>query len=430
MTKKIYCLIGLIVGLMMAATALAQEPQPQHSDPTWQATYWNNTTLAGAPALQRSEANLDYAWGSGSPAPGVNPDRFSARWQRYIELTSGVYRFTAVSDDGVRVWVDGEQIINEWYDHAAKTVSVDKNLSAGHHLVVVEFYENTGSAVIRFSWAPAPPTITGWRGEYFNNVTLGDPPAIVRDDAQINFNWGAAAPAPGVNADKFSVRWTRNLDLSAGAYRFTLTIDDGGRLWVNDHLLIDAWREQSAKTYTGDLYLPGGAVPVKVEYYESTGLALAQLSWARADATPTPPPGVVIVDDADPGFVKGGSSTGWGVAAEGYNGQLHWTRNNDRARAGYNWARWYPNLKAGRYEVLVYIPERYSTTAQARYWIVHADGYTLRVVNQSSNSNRWVSLGTYRFAGARSDYVSLADATYETRLSRLIAFDAVKWEPR
>jgi hypothetical protein len=51
-------------------------------------------------------------------------------------------------------------------------------------------------------------------------------------------------------------------------------------------------------------------------------------------------------------------------------------------------------------------------------------------VDQSANGNRWVSLGTYWFHGTRDDYVSLADVTYEPRLSRLIAFDAAKWEPR
>jgi hypothetical protein len=51
-------------------------------------------------------------------------------------------------------------------------------------------------------------------------------------------------------------------------------------------------------------------------------------------------------------------------------------------------------------------------------------------VDQSANGGRWVSLGTYRFRGNRSDYVSLADVTFEPYLSRLIAFDAVKWVSR
>jgi hypothetical protein len=55
---------------------------------------------------------------------------------------------------------------------------------------------------------------------------------------------------------------------------------------------------------------------------------------------------------------------------------------------------------------------------------------TLKIVNQSAYSDQWVSLGTYRFQGNSNDYVSLADVTFEPYLSRLIAFDAVKWVPR
>ena len=107
-----------------------------------------------------------------------------------------------------------------------------------------------------------------------------------------------------------------------------------------------------------------------------------------------------------------------------------WTYNNAYAAPYYNWARWYPDLTAQRYEVYVYIPDRFTTTGHARYWVSHADGYTLKVVNQNGYSNQWVSLGTYRFAGTDADYVSLSDVTYETYLAYLIAFDAVKWVPR
>lgn len=426
MIKGSLSLIGTVVAILaVVGPAWAQGPAPLHSDPTWQATYWNNTTLSGSPVLERSEANLDYNWGLGSPDPAVHADGFSARWTRYLDL-SGPYRFTATSDDGIRVSIDGEWIINEWYDHSALTVSADKNLASGHHLVVVEFYENTGDAVARLSWAPIS-TITNWRGEYFNNKTLSGSPALVRDDAQINFRWGAGSPAPGtIGADGFSVRWTRSLNLTAGSYRFSMTVDDGGRLWVNGHLLIDAWRDQAPTTYSGTIYVPGGGIPVKMEYYENTGGATAQLSWTRTDA----PAGTVIVDDTSPGFVKGGAASSWRSAAEGYGGHLFWTKNNDYARPNYNWARWYPSLSARRYEVYVYIPYRYTTTAKARYWISHAGGYTLRVVNQSLYSDQWVSLGTYTFRGNSSDYVSLSDVTYEPYLSRLIAFDAVKWVPR
>ncbi len=421
-------LIGLVLMFTLTGSALAQGPGPLHTSPAWQATYWNNMTLSGSPVLQRDEANLNYDWGSGSPDPAVRADGFSARWTRYYDVAAGDYNFTATADDGIRVWVDGDLIINEWYDHPPKTVSAKKYLSAEHHLVTVEFYENTGGAVARVTLEPWSAPIQNWRGEYFNNMTLSGTPALVRDDANIAFDWGNGSPAPGVvNSDLFSVRWTRALNLAAGSYRFTLTVDDGARLWVNDHLLIDAWRDQAPRTYTGDLYLPGGTIPIKLEYYEHTGGAVARLAWAGAE---TPTPGEVVVDDTNAGFVRGGSSGGWHTASEGHGGRLTWTRNNDWARPRYNWARWYPKLSPGRYEVFAFIPERYTTTSNARYWVAHADGNTLQTVDQSANGNRWVSLGTYRFSGNAGDYVSLSDITDETRLTRLIAFDAIKWSPR
>jgi hypothetical protein len=167
-----------------------------------------------------------------------------------------------------------------------------------------------------------------------------------------------------------------------------------------------------------------------MEYYENAGGATAQLSWVKADGTPGPGPGTVIIDNGGKGFVKGGASSSWRSEPEGYDGDLLWTKNNDYVRPNYNWARWYPGLKAGRYEVYVYIPHRFTTTAKARYWVSHRDGLTLRIVNQSAYSNQWVSLGTYRFRGNSNDYVSLADVTYEPYLTRLIAFDAVKWVSR
>ncbi len=431
---KVSRFAGLVIILLSLATPVAaQGPIVQHSDPTWQAQYWDNRDLSGDPVLTREDANIDFDWGTGSPGDGVPSDRFSARWTRYIDVTPDTYRFSATSDDGIRVWIDDVLLLDHWYDHPAETFTFDTYLGEGHHLVRVEFYENGGDAVAKLSWTrPGEEPPTGeWDAQYFNNMTLSGTPALTRKESAVNFDFGTDSPAPGtINADHFSARWTRTVNLSPDMYHFSLTVDDGARLWVNGHRLVDAWYDQAATTYTGDIHLSGD-VTIELEYYENEGMAVAQLSWDGGDTPPPPPPGgTVIVDDRDPGFTKGGSSSGWRYVAEGYNNSLTWTWNNDYARYNYNWARWYPDLEARYYEVFVFIPYRYTTTFQARYWVRHANGYTLCVVNQSANGDRWVSLGTYRFLGDGSGYVSLADPTYETRLSRLIAFDAVKWEPR
>jgi hypothetical protein len=422
-------LVGLLaLAALLPAAVHAQGPVPQHSDPHWSATYWSNATLSGEPVVQETTAGVDYDWGYGSPHPVVPVDRFSARWQRYLDLPAGTYRFTATSDDGLRVYVDGRAVINEWHDHPVQTYTGDVSLGAGHHWVVVEYYENTGLAVAKVSWAP----VTGhdaWRGEYYANRWLSGSPALVRGDQTIDYNWEYGSPSVGIPSDSFSVRWTRTVHLQGDTYRFTTTTDDGVRLWVNNHLLIDQWRDQPFRSHSGTMYASGD-VHIVMEYYENTGAAAARLTWTPADESPPRPPGEVVVDDVDLGFVKGGKASAWHLAAGGYGGSLIWTRNNDRLRDNYNWARWVPDLDAGVYEVYVHIPVYYGTTSSARYWIAHYAGYTLRRVDQGANAGRWVSLGMYRFRGSGAEYVSLADVTYEPYLSRTIAFDAVKWVPR
>jgi len=200
--------IGLMLILILSNTALADEgaslnegvttaPTVQHTAPYWEAAYWNNTSLSGTPVLQRQETNLNHDWGSGSPHSSVQADHFSARWTRYIDVTPGVYRFTVTSDDGIRVWVDSDLIIDQWHDHPPTTYSAQAGLDAGHHLVKVEYYERGGVAVAKVSWSLATDTPQHWRGEYYNNRTLSGEPSLVRDDQEINFSWGSGAPPPG-----------------------------------------------------------------------------------------------------------------------------------------------------------------------------------------------------------------------------------------
>ena len=116
--------------------------------------YFNNITLSGAAVLVRTEA-VNFNWGSASPGASVNTDNFSARWTGTIApAASGSYRFQTNSDDGVRVWVNGVRVINNWTDHAPTTNSSGNvSLTAGQrYTIVVEYYEKSGGAVMQLRW--------------------------------------------------------------------------------------------------------------------------------------------------------------------------------------------------------------------------------------------------------------------------------------
>jgi mono/diheme cytochrome c family protein len=116
--------------------------------------YFNNTSLTGTPVLQRTEA-VNFGWSTRSPGPGVNADKFSVRWTGTVKASStGKFQFQTVSNDGVRVWINGVLVINNWTKHATTTnSSASINLTGGtRYSVTMEFYDDTGAAVARLRW--------------------------------------------------------------------------------------------------------------------------------------------------------------------------------------------------------------------------------------------------------------------------------------
>ena len=90
---------------------------------------------------------MNFTWGTAAPAAGVTADNFSVRWTGRVQApVTGTYRFTTVSDDGIRLWVNGVQVINNWTDHAATTnTSAGISLTAGvKYTITLEFYEKGG----------------------------------------------------------------------------------------------------------------------------------------------------------------------------------------------------------------------------------------------------------------------------------------------
>jgi len=104
--------------------------------------------------LSRVDPTVNFTW-TGSPAAGVGADNFSTRWTGRVEApVTGSYRFSTVSDDGIRLTVNGVSVINNWTDHAPATnTSAAISLTAGvRYTIMLEFYEKGGGATAKLQW--------------------------------------------------------------------------------------------------------------------------------------------------------------------------------------------------------------------------------------------------------------------------------------
>lgn len=318
---------------MVSPTPL-QSPTPDVPESAWLGHYYANVTLTGSPVLVREDQDIDFQWGAGSPDPAVPADRFSARWRGYWPFSAGRYAFVAYTDDGVRIWVDGQRVVDNWVDQAPAISSGEIYLQSGMHLVEVEYYDNREGAQIRVYWEGAG-SFANWKGEYFDNPLLQGDPTLVRNDEEINFNWSTGAPSPQIPADNFTVRWTQTIAFSEGAYRFKARADDGVRVWVDDTQIIDGWLPNVEQTFVGHIWLPAGNHTVRIEYLELGGNASVQVwreeitsfsAWrgeyfANPDLADAP---LFVRDDPEISANWGDGSPGYGLPADNFS--IRWSR--------------------------------------------------------------------------------------------------------
>jgi hypothetical protein len=287
-------------------------PAGQTVSGTWRGEYFSNRELKGTPALIRQDAVIDFDWRREGPAAGVPADNFSVRWTGKIDLDAGTYRFNALADDGVRLWVDEILVIDAWKDSAIRELTGELSLARGEHNVRLEYYDRSNDARVRLLWEKiTSPSYPDWKAEYFDNRTLSGTPALVRNDRSINFDWAANAPAVGIPSNNYSVRWTRTVDFGSGNsnYRFTANSDDGLRIFVDGKLILDEWHNSSGSTiYSVDRKFSGSRV-VTVEYFENTGNAKVKVRWERFTLPPTPAPTLIPTVTDEPGVTPEPSHT-------------------------------------------------------------------------------------------------------------------------
>lgn len=173
MTKSLRILSSLVIVFLLLAlgfSASLQRVEAQIYGSNWNATFFNSTDLSGTAVFTRTDAQINFNFGTGSPDATVNPDNFSARWTGTQQFAAATYRFTLRYDDGARLIIDGTTIIDDFNNNGSeRTSTADVILTEGNHTITVEYVEFSGNAVIQLFWEQltagtqgptATPTIT------------------------------------------------------------------------------------------------------------------------------------------------------------------------------------------------------------------------------------------------------------------------------
>jgi len=292
---------ALIADLSSIRTAAQNLLAPHPGIGGFRAEYYPNPNLEGTPFTHRVEGSggkFAHNWGAGSPLSGFPADNFSVRWRGVIDIPEdGIYTFQLGSDDGSRLFVNNEPIINQWQDQAFEVKTAHVGLSKGRHQVRVEYYERGGDARVSLNWFRRQLPNNRFIGYYYNNAIFQGP-AILREEEKIDFDWGTGSPIPGrISSDYFSVIWRGQIEIKEpDNYIFEVAVDDRVRLFVGDMQtpLINQWQDQVA-TFSAIKPLEPGTYPVRMEFMEAAGGAAARLSWSPSSAAAFSSPGGLLV---------------------------------------------------------------------------------------------------------------------------------------
>jgi len=280
--------------------------------------------------MTRIDPRIDFNWGDpGSPDASVGDDNFSARWTGEVEAAfTETYTFYTNSDDGVRLWVNGQELVDDWEDQSATENFGTIDLVAGNvYALLMEYYENSGGAVVELLWSsPSTPKQLIPQAALSPPVKAGSPkPPNGAPDVKmmpvLRWNAGDYAASHDVyfgtdeeavkNADTSSPEYKGTKDLDAERYEpekltwFTTyywRIDE-----VNNVRPDSPWKGNVWSFTTGDFLV--------VDDFEDYDIGNNEIWWAWKDgfgyaSHPTLPPyagngtGSMVGDETTPSYTE------------------------------------------------------------------------------------------------------------------------------
>jgi len=243
-------------------TAMLHTP---NGKPGLQAEYFDNANVQGTPKVVRVDSLIDFDWSRSKPVEGVPQDNFSVRWTGTLGPvpTTGKYQVITHNDDGVRVYIDGRLIIDDWKPEDSATQQTDISFSAGStHDLRVEYMQLTGDALCTVGWLA---------------------PTGVQDGLSHRSVW----IPPGQWQDLWTglvVKGPRTITASAALNQTPMWVSMGGIIFTAPEMQYTG--EKPMDPITADVYL-GGRVINKRQFVEDDGISTEYMKGqvARTDVS-------------------------------------------------------------------------------------------------------------------------------------------------
>lgn len=207
--------------------------------------YYDNPDFT-AFKFSRVDESVNFDWGDIAPADTMGVDAFSVRWTGQLQAQySEVYTFSAISDDGVRLWVNGQLIIDNWTDHAPTENSGTIALAAGQRVNIrLEYYEQAGGALIRLQWASAStpkaivPKLQLFPAAENSAPRIASAPTAIPNPATTSDTVAFSVAATDADGESLTYQWdfgdgslatglnTSHRFSAPGTYNSTVTVSD------------------------------------------------------------------------------------------------------------------------------------------------------------------------------------------------------------
>lgn len=216
------------------------------------AAYYEHKDWSGR-VITRIDPAVDFDWGESAPVEGVGRNDFAVRWEGELQAQfTEPYALHVVCDDRARLWLDGELIIDEWYEHAESMSTAVVNLEAGRRYVLrLDYFENRGRASVRLLWSsPSTPQQVVPQSQLYTSINAADF-AEIRRQYEEDLN-----PSPqSAQNPNLPTPWV-NQDVGRVGRAGSATVDDG--LWSIAGAGADVWANADGfhfayQRWTGDV---------------------------------------------------------------------------------------------------------------------------------------------------------------------------------